>query len=97
MSGKFAPGDEVRVRVAFPPGHVRAPYFIRGKSGVIDRIWGDYRDPEQLAYGDYDARKLTLYCVRFRQADLWADYQGPAADTTHVDVYENWLEPARGD
>ena len=96
MTARYAPGDAVRVRVAFPPGHVRAPHFIRGKTGVVDRIWGDYRNPEELAYGNYDAGELTLYCVRFRQADLWPDYAGPAIDTTDVDIYENWLEPVGG-
>lgn len=97
MSAKFAPGDSVRVRTAYPPGHVRAPYFIRGRTGVVDRIWGEYRNPEELAYGNYEARELPLYCVRFRQTDLWPGYDGPAVDTTDVDIYENWLEPAEGD
>jgi len=88
--------ERVRVKALTPPGHVRAPYFIRGKTGVVDRIWGDYRNPEVLAYGDYDAEALTLYCVRFRQTDIWSDYGGPAVDTTDVDIYENWLEPVGG-
>lgn len=91
---RFAVGDVVRVRRAFPPGHVRTPYFTRGRSGVVDAIAGNYRNPEELAYGRYDAPTLPLYRVSFRQADLWPDYDGPAADTTIVDIYENWLEPA---
>jgi nitrile hydratase len=73
---------------------VRTPYFTRGRSGIVDAIAGNYRNPEELAYGRYDAPKLPLYRVSFRQADLWPDYDGPAADTTIVDIYENWLEPA---
>lgn len=37
MSARFGPGDAVRVRVAYPPGHVRTPYYIRGREGVVDR------------------------------------------------------------
>ena len=97
MSEQFKIGDTVRVRRAFPPGHVRAPYFTRGKTGVVDAVAGAYRNPEELAYGVYDGKALPLYRVLFRQKDLWADYDGPAADTTIVDVYENWLESAEGE
>jgi hypothetical protein len=91
---RFAVGDVVRVRRAFPPGHVRTPYFTRGRSGVVDEVAGSYRNPEELAYGRYDCPKLPLYRVRFKQADLWPAYDGSAGDTAVVDIYENWLEPA---
>jgi hypothetical protein len=35
---RFAAGDSVTVRRAFSPGHVRTPYYIRGKSGHIERL-----------------------------------------------------------
>jgi Nitrile hydratase beta subunit, C-terminal len=96
MNAQFGIGDTVRVRQAYPPGHVRAPYFTRGKTGIVDTIAGAYRNPEELAYGRYEGKALPLYRVLFRQTDLWPDYDGPAADTTIVDVYENWLEPVEG-
>lgn len=94
MSERFSVGDAVRVRRAFPPGHVRAPYFARGKTGTVGAVAGAYRNPEALAYGRYDCEVLPLYRVVFKQSDLWADYEGGPKDTTVVDVYENWLEPA---
>jgi hypothetical protein len=97
MTEKFSVGDAVRVRRAYPPGHVRAPYFTRGRTGVIEQFIGHYRNPEELAYGRYDCEKLPLYWVRFKQTDLWPDYAGAPIDTTVVDFYENWLEPAEGD
>jgi hypothetical protein len=36
--GRFAPGDRVRVREDYVPGHVRMPGYIRGKSGVVERV-----------------------------------------------------------
>ncbi|MEM9681747.1 MAG: SH3-like domain-containing protein [Pseudomonadota bacterium] len=96
MSQRFAIGASVRVRRAYPPGHVRAPYFSRGKSGVIESVAGVYKNPEDLAYGRYEEAALPLYRVRFKQTELWPDYSGPAVDTAVVDVYENWLEPAEG-
>ena len=40
MSAKYAVGDAVTVRQAYPPGHVRTPYFIRGHQGVIQEVVG---------------------------------------------------------
>lgn len=92
----YSVGDPVAVRAAFPPGHVRAPFFIRGKSGVVDQIVGAFNNPEELAYGRKGDAPLMLYRVRFDQADVWADYQGPAKDSLVIDIYENWLNPVEG-
>lgn len=88
-----APGARVRVRRAYPPGHTRAPYFIRGKAGVVADTAGAHRNPEELAYGVYDGAPLRVYRVCFRQTDLWPGYGGAPCDTLYVDIYENWLEP----
>ena len=88
----LAVGETVTVRAAFPPGHTRAPTYIRGRRGIVDRIIGAYPNPEELAYGRSGGPALPLYRVRFRQRDLWTDYAGGTDDTIIVDVYENWLE-----
>lgn len=93
MIQRFQRGDRVHVLDHSPPGHIRTPSFIRGKAGVVDSIAGHYPNPEELAYGRNGKPDLTLYRVRFRQRDLWADYGGPDADTTVVDVYDHWLTP----
>src|SRR5262249_34825572 len=51
MSAKFKSGEQVRVRAAFPPGHVRTPFYIRGKSGVVERVLDAFPNPEELAFG----------------------------------------------
>ena len=93
MSARFAAGDRVRIRQAYPPGHVRTPYYIRGKEGVISRLIAEHPNPEELAYGRPGLPVHPVYWVRFRQSDLWPDYMGPAHDTADVDVQEHWLEP----
>lgn len=85
-------GERVRVRAAFPPGHVRAPFFIRGQAGRVIAIAGRFANPEELAYGRSGQPALPLYRIQFAQSDLWPDYDGPAHDSLIVDVYENWLE-----
>jgi Nitrile hydratase beta subunit, C-terminal len=94
MSAKFAVGDAVHVRRAYPSGHCRTPYYCRGKSGVVERVCGEFRNPEQLAYGRDGLPKQPLYRVRFRQQELWPDYGGGMADCTEIEIYEHWLEPA---
>jgi nitrile hydratase len=91
---RFAPGDRVRVRAAWPPGHVRTPWYIRGHTGTIERLCGTYGNPEQLAYGLSGAPRQPLYRVRFAQDAVWADYRGLATDTLDIEIYQHWLEPA---
>ena len=38
MRPQFKPGDRVRVRKAYPLGHIRTPYYIRGHSGEVERV-----------------------------------------------------------
>jgi nitrile hydratase len=94
VSARFAAGAPVRVRRADPPGHVRTPWYIRGRSGTVERICGPFPNPEELAYGRSGLPPMTLYRVRFAQRQVWPDYGGPDADTVDVELYEHWLEPA---
>lgn len=96
MSGRFTAGDTVRVRVDHPRHHCRTPFYCRGKTGVIERACGDFRNPEELAYGREGTPKQPLYRVRFRQSELWPDYDGPANDVVEIELYEHWLEAADG-
>jgi nitrile hydratase len=93
MSARFAPGDRVKVRRAYPPGHLRTPYYIRGHAGVVERECGEFHNPEMLAYGRRDEPKQALYRIRFRQSQIWPDYRGSKADTIDIELYEHWLEP----
>ena len=93
MNSCFSAGDCVVVRRAFPPGHVRTPFYVRGHTGVVERVLDAFPNPEELAYGRSGLPKVRLYRVRFRQADLWPDYQGRPEDTVDVEIYQHWLEP----
>lgn len=86
----FAAGDRVRVRERYPLGHVRTPFYIRGKAGTIERVVGTFDNPEQLAYGRAGDKK-TLYRVRFAQPDVFPETPS-ARDTIDVEIYEHWLE-----
>jgi nitrile hydratase len=92
MTDRLQPGTAVRVRAAFPPGHVRTPFFLRGKNGRIESLAGDFPNPEELAYGRPGLPRRALYRVVFRQSDLWPGYPGKTADTLVADIFEHWLE-----
>ena len=91
----FRPGDPVRVKAQNPPGHIRTPRYVRGKTGWIQAVHGDFRNPESLAYGGDGLPMRTLYFVGFNQSDVWGSrYHGAPGDKLFVDIYEHWLEPA---
>ncbi|OAN68411.1 nitrile hydratase [Rhodobacteraceae bacterium EhC02] len=90
-TGKPPVVKRVRVRSLMPPGHVRAPAYLRGKTGVIERSLGAFGNPEQLAYG-LPAEKKPLFRVRFTMAELWGDQAERPADTLDAEIYGHWLE-----
>ena len=94
ISPRYRPGERVKVRAAYPPGHVRTPFYIRGHSGVVERLCGNYPNPEELAYARPGLPAQPLYRVRFLQRDVWPDYAGQPADSVDVEIYQHWLEPA---
>ena len=92
MTNALPAGAFVRLKSIAPPGHVRCPWYLRGKSGVIERDLGLTGDPEALAYG-VDHQPIRLYRVRFALADIWDDASGASGDTLDAEIFENWLEP----
>lgn len=94
IEARFKPGQRVRVMKAYPPGHVRTPYYIRGCVGKIERICGTFPNPEELAQMRSGQPAQPLYRVRFLQKDVWPDYRGNASDVLEVEIYQHWLDPA---
>ena len=88
----FKTGDRVTVRKAYPLGHIRTPFYIRGLSGTIERICGTFPNPEELAQMRDGLPALPLYRVRFFQKDVWPDYAGAANDTIDIEIFQHWLE-----
>ena len=84
-------GDEVLVLKSTPPGHRRTPAYVRGKSGVIERICGAFPNPEELAYGFDGLPERVLYRVSFKQIDVWRDYSGENGDMIEMEIFEHWL------
>jgi nitrile hydratase subunit beta len=91
-TARFRPGDSVRVRDAYPPGHIRTPYYCRGHVGVVERLCGAFANPEELAYNRPGLPAQPLYRVRFKATELWPDYREDPADVVEIELYQHWLE-----
>ena len=89
---RFKPGDQVRVMQAYPLGHVRTPFYIRGKTGTIERYCGAFPNPEELAQMRDGLPPVPLYRVKFRQGDVWPDYRGSPNDVLEIEIFQHWLE-----
>ncbi len=72
-------------------GHIRIPYYVRGKTGEVLELCGFYLNPEDLAVGKTAGPAIPLYRVLFRQSELWPDYDGPPQDTLAIEIYDHWL------
>jgi len=86
---RFKPGDRVRVKLEYVPGHIRMPSYIRGKTGVVVGESPPYPFPDAHAHG-VDAEDEPTYDVRFRSQDLWPN--GADAALVHVGVFQSYLE-----
>jgi Nitrile hydratase beta subunit, C-terminal len=91
----FPRGARVRVKDDWPetrgPVHIRTPHYVRGMQGTVVRRFGEFPNPEDLAFARPAERRM-LYHVAFDQPAVWQE--GKAGDELLVEIYEHWLEPA---
>ncbi|MDP5086444.1 MAG: nitrile hydratase subunit beta [Yoonia sp.] len=84
----------MRVRADMPPGHVRTPSYLRGKTGRVERTLGPFPNPEELAYR-HAGKPLPLLRIRFSMAEVWGADAANPDDTIDAEIYSHWLEPAK--
>ncbi|MFK7943358.1 MAG: SH3-like domain-containing protein [Paracoccaceae bacterium] len=88
----LSPGQAVRVKTGIAPGHLRTPWYCRGKTGRVERICGAFGNPEELAYNRLDGPDVPLYRVRFSMAEIWGAGAERPDDTLDIEIFEHWLE-----
>lgn len=91
MKRRFDIGDNVRVRSIDKPGHVRIPFYIRGKLGTILQYCGRYLNPEDLAVGKTSGPGVDLYRMEFVQNTLWDQPDNQPQDKLVIEIYDHWL------
>lgn len=91
---RFAAGRRVRISDRNEARHHRVPAYVKGRTGVVERVCGAYDQPELIAYSNSGEPPQTLYRVRLKQKELWSDYDGAPADTLEIEIFEHWLKSA---
>ncbi len=89
----FKVGEKVRARNIEVRGHTRLTRYVRGKMGTITRLHGTHAFPDSAAH-DQGENPQPLYNVRFEAAELWGD-NVERKDCVYIDLWEDYLEPAK--
>ena len=89
---RFKVGNRVRARNIHPQTHTRLPRYVRGHTGVIERIQGYHVFPDASAQGDGDTAQW-LYTVIFDGRELWGP-EGDATLTVSIEAFESYLDLA---
>ncbi len=89
----FRVGDTVQVLQRAPIGHYRVPRYLRGRTGVLERVVMPRElDNEEEGFGRNAGRKRHYYRVSFAMREVWPGYPGPAQDRLLIEVFETWLK-----
>ena len=89
---RFRPGQPVRARNLNPVGHTRLPRYVRGKSGIVDRVHGVFVFPDTNAHFLGESPQ-HVYSVRFEAQELWGE-DFVSGDAVYVDLWEDYLDVA---
>lgn len=88
---RFRPGDRVQVRNEHPSGHTRMARYLRGKQGVVDRVYDSFVFPDTNARGAGENPQY-VYSVRFDAAHVWGEGTSEPRQTIYFDLWEPYLE-----
>lgn len=89
---RFKVGDHVVTRNLHPTGHTRLARYVRGKRGVISRVYDAFIFPDTNAHRQ-GKNPQYVYSVRFEGRELWGESAEPN-EVVYFDVWESYLEPA---
>ncbi len=89
---RFSIGDTIAVRNINPVGHTRLPRYVRGKRGIVARIYGaqGFQDEPTIA----DGSPQHVYSVVFEASELWGEDAEPN-QRLYIDMWECWMEAAQ--
>ena len=88
----FKVGDIVRAKNINPVTHTRLPRYVRGHSGVVERINGCHVFPDSAAH-DRGENPQWLYTVVFDGRELWGADADPTLKVS-IDAFEPYLKRA---
>ncbi|GAB5470303.1 MAG: nitrile hydratase subunit beta [Rhodospirillales bacterium] len=89
---RFSPEQKVRVLNNHPLGHTRAPRYLRGRVGKIERLVGVMQFADTMAAGEEPAPQ-HCYTVAFSGEEVWGRDAEPGT-LVLADLWQDYLEPA---
>jgi nitrile hydratase len=92
VAPSFKVSQHVRTHNINPPTHTRLPRYARGKIGIVERDHGVFVFPDTNAQF-MGEKPQHVYSVRFSARELWGQ-QASIQDSVHVDLWDDYLEPA---
>ncbi|MBS1690954.1 MAG: nitrile hydratase subunit beta [Actinobacteria bacterium] len=88
---RFAVGDRVRITDVPAADHTRLPGHLRGKTGVVERIFeGDYG--YFVETGDGIGAPMPVYIVAFEPSELFGERAEPGRQMFYAELFEAYLE-----
>jgi nitrile hydratase beta subunit len=89
-SPRFKSGDTVAVRNDHPSGHTRSARYVRGKRGVVHRVYDSFVFPDTNARREGENAQY-VYSVRFNAGDLWGEQTSEPNQAVYFDLWEPYL------
>ncbi len=86
---RYEPGDAVIVTANPTPGHTRCPAYVRGRHGVVRRVYPLAYYPELRAHATVKRREHS-YAVEFAAHELWVN--GDRLQSVLVELFESYLD-----
>ena len=90
MGERFRAGELVVVSRLDPPGHRRAPGYVRGHVGTVVAVHGSHVLPDDVVAHVPEPRVEPVYAVAFAAESLW----GAGDHSVTVNLWESYLAPA---
>jgi nitrile hydratase subunit beta len=90
---RFGKGDEVKVKNVPPLDHTRLPGHLRGKTGVIDKVYSGFYVYFCSTGPDGLGEPMPVYQVRFDPKEIWGE-SAEKNSVVYADLYEAYLDPS---
>lgn len=89
----FQVGDRVRALNHHPRGHTRLARYVRGKEGVVERVYDAFVFPDTNSRREGENAQY-VYNVRFSTSELWGEDTSEPNETLYFDFWESYLTAA---
>ena len=81
------------IKDVHPVAHTRLPGYLRGKTGVIERVYDGAYAYFFSTGPDGIGTPMPVYVVKFTPAELWGT-MSEANNLVYADLFEAYLRPA---